>query len=262
VTDIEEIEVVDYDYRGTYESSGFSDEADIPGCLHPQIQPPLETFTSPFGNRTFEVNAFTNISIMTLNFDYLKKEINLNVTVPPETTGFATLILENAFLRGPYSTSLDGVDSKVIHANTTGLSFLYLEIPEGSHTVGIIGTEFFGSVPEIRLSVDKTAFVGETVTFDASRSSDDGRIVSYKWDLGDGTKNAGKSVNHTYMEEGTYQVLVNLTDNDGLSSVKTFEMTIQNRPMELSIVIKVLLASISGLIILMMIILVLRRKKK
>ncbi len=32
---IKEIEVIDYDYKGYYESRGYSDEADIPGCAFP-----------------------------------------------------------------------------------------------------------------------------------------------------------------------------------------------------------------------------------
>ncbi len=74
--------------------------------------------------------------------------------------------------------------------------------------------------------------------------------------------NTGAEVNHTYTEQGTYQILVNLTDNDGLSSTKTFQITVENQPLEISSVIKIILASIFGFVLITMIILVLRRIKK
>lgn len=42
---IDEIEVVDYDYKGFYESMGYSDEAEIPNCTRlPQTTPPYAEF--------------------------------------------------------------------------------------------------------------------------------------------------------------------------------------------------------------------------
>jgi PKD repeat protein len=64
--------------------------------------------------------------------------------------------------------------------------------------------------------------VNETVTFDASNSYDsDGSIASYYWDFGDDT-NAIETepiTNHTYAIAGTYTVTLNVTDNDGLTSI-------------------------------------------
>jgi len=60
---------------------------------------------------------------------------------------------------------------------------------------------------------------GQLVTFDASSSFDlDGRISSYFWEFGDGTTGSGKIVTHAYYQEGTYQVVLQVTDNQGHSS--------------------------------------------
>ena len=57
--------------------------------------------------------------------------------------------------------------------------------------------------------------VGETVSFDASGSSDpDGTIVNYIWDFGDGNTGAGKTAAHSYDSEGTYTVTLTVEDND------------------------------------------------
>jgi len=60
---------------------------------------------------------------------------------------------------------------------------------------------------------------GEPVQFDGSGSFDtDGEIVSWTWDFGDGTTGSGMTVMHTFAEDGTYEVVLCVTDDDGLTS--------------------------------------------
>jgi PKD repeat protein len=57
------------------------------------------------------------------------------------------------------------------------------------------------------------------LTFDGSASSDeDGTVVSYAWDFGDGSSGTGVSPTHTYTNGGLYTVTLTVADNDGLSS--------------------------------------------
>jgi PKD repeat protein len=64
-----------------------------------------------------------------------------------------------------------------------------------------------------------TATVSQTITFDGSASTDnDGSIVSYGWDFGDGTTATGDIVPHLYEIAGTYLVSLTVTDNDGLTT--------------------------------------------
>ena len=63
--------------------------------------------------------------------------------------------------------------------------------------------------------------VEEEVTFDASSSTaDGGRIVSYKWDFGDGTTMTVTApiVTHAYMKIGTFEVRLVVADSEGLES--------------------------------------------
>ncbi|MCH8473874.1 MAG: S8 family serine peptidase [Opitutales bacterium] len=56
-----------------------------------------------------------------------------------------------------------------------------------------------------------------TVQFDASDSFDsDGTIESYHWDFGDGFTGSGVQTSHDYAMPGVYEVLLEVTDNDGL----------------------------------------------
>ncbi|MCC6840675.1 MAG: PQQ-dependent sugar dehydrogenase [Flavobacteriales bacterium] len=55
-------------------------------------------------------------------------------------------------------------------------------------------------------------------SLDGTQSMDNGTVVSYQWDFGDGTTATGAVVNKTFTETGEYQVKLTVTDNDGLSA--------------------------------------------
>jgi len=230
VVNVQEIEVVDYDYKGTWEKYGLSDEADMPGCTLPEMTPSLRTFNVTFATREFQFEVFTNASVTAFNFDYLQKEMSLIMDVPSGTTGFADFIVYQDLLKGPYSVFLDEIAVDAVEASIAGRSFLYLPLPEGSHTARIIGAGFFGAIPIITVEFNQTVVAGEQVVFDASKSVDDGEIKSYEWGFGDGTSGSGVVVYHTYTEEGKYQVLLNATDDDGLSNSAMLTVNVVRQP--------------------------------
>ena len=66
-----------------------------------------------------------------------------------------------------------------------------------------------------------------TVDFDASASSDaDGTIASFAWDFGDGDTGAGQTPSHTFESEGTYNVILTVTDNQGGKSTDSLVVTV------------------------------------
>jgi PKD repeat protein len=263
VGDVQEIEVVDYDYKGTYESSGWPDDASRPDCgPSPQITPQVQVFPLVFGNRTFTVEAFTNASISAFRFNYLQNEVDLNVTVPTGTSGFTDVILDQNFLKGPYTVFTNEKAANVTEANVTERSFIYIPFSESFETVRIVGTEFFGRIPAITVEYDQIAYVGEETAFNASRSVDEGQIVSYQWSFGDGATGNGAVVSHTYVKEGIYEVKVNVTDNEDLSSLKTISVTVEVAPGLIPSIAKPLLAILAGLLIFMFVLLLLRRKPR
>jgi len=262
VSDIEQIEVVTTDYKGYYESNGFSDEADRPdpGPL-PTQTPPLQTFDLTYGNRTFEVGAFTNASITALASDFSQKAINVNMTVPQGSSGFADFILEQDFLRGPYSVTLDERTIGAIEADTNKNSYLYIVLNEGFHTASISGTEFLVHIPEIIVDYNATTYVGQNVTLDASGSLDYGRIVSYEWSFGDGANATGAIVSHSYDKEGVYQVTLNVINDEGISNSETLTITVGSPPEYIPLYVKILLVAILALLILTFSALLLRKRR-
>lgn len=109
---------------------------------------------------------------------------------------------------GSYNVTLTVTDNDQL-TNTTAKSITVSpppkEAPEASFSYSPLNPE-----------------VNETVTFDASGSSDaDGTIINYMWDFGDGTTGAGITATHSYTLNGTYTVVLTVTDNDDLTDTTT-----------------------------------------
>ncbi len=66
-----------------------------------------------------------------------------------------------------------------------------------------------------------TGKVGQSITFDSSKSSDsDGTISEYSWDFGDGTSDTTQNPSHIYNTAGTYTVKLIVKDNKGAISTE------------------------------------------
>ena len=67
------------------------------------------------------------------------------------------------------------------------------------------------------------------VSFDANASIDpDGSIVSYEWAFGDGGTGTGVAISHTYMNEGSYEATLIVTDDQGAKDTMTVGLIVSN----------------------------------
>lgn len=78
---------------------------------------------------------------------------------------------------------------------------------------------------------------GRTVTVDGSGSSDpDGMLAAYGWNWGDGSPaGSGAQTSHTYAADGTFSVVLTVTDNEGATQTVTRQVTVTaaaNQPPE------------------------------
>ncbi len=76
-------------------------------------------------------------------------------------------------------------------------------------------------------SLHTTADIAAEISFDASESYDeDGTIISYSWDFGDGETAIGSSISHRFASSGSYEVRLSVKDNKNDSSTITKIITI------------------------------------
>jgi len=82
--------------------------------------------------------------------------------------------------------------------------------------------------PVASFTPPRSPVAGIPVIFNASASYDpDGTIVSYAWDFGDLTNGSGKITSHPYASAGTYNVTLNVTDNDSLNAAVYQDVVVQ-----------------------------------
>ncbi|UCD12945.1 MAG: PKD domain-containing protein, partial [Thermoplasmatales archaeon] len=75
----------------------------------------------------------------------------------------------------------------------------------------------------------------KNVSFDASRSYDyDGTIVSYEWDFDDNATGTGLLINHTYSEDGIYNVTLTVTDDDNKNDSTVKMVIVDSIPPEIT----------------------------
>lgn len=74
----------------------------------------------------------------------------------------------------------------------------------------------FGATPPVD-TVPVASFTsncnGRTCTFDASRSTDNAPLAGYGWNFGDGTTGTGAQVTKTFGSDGTFTVVLTVTDS-------------------------------------------------
>lgn len=133
-----------------------------------------------------------------------------------------TILLDEKVLFTGYRKPRIDTSQAVVRA---GSIIQITAIPHGvDGTYGIVRGYFEGlNQPPI---AEFTYFCeGLKVSVDASGSTDDGAIVSYAWNWGDGTFGSGKITSHIYAAPGTYTISLTVTDNYGLTDEESVEIT-------------------------------------
>lgn len=86
---------------------------------------------------------------------------------------------------------------------------------------------YINDMPIAAAGDDRWVAVGETVTFDGSKSKDpDGKIVTYTWDIGDGILKNGVKVTHAFDRPGAYPVTLTIQDDSQSISDKSSDTVV------------------------------------
>lgn len=130
---IKQIIVIDYDYKGTYERRGYSDEAIRPNCTMPLTNPPVQIFNFTEG---YSVKALSNSSIESWSFESEGRMV-FNVTGSEETGGYFYVKFSEEFLAGPYQVYVDKNPVKYSKTEANGSIYLTFTYIGGTRTIEI-----------------------------------------------------------------------------------------------------------------------------
>ena len=101
-------------------------------------------------------------------------------------------------------------------------------------TMVYLEDDYYGGEPPVcNAGFGYKAFAFDNITFDGSNSTDDGTIVEYEWDFGDGTSVLSSNqptILHAYEDPGQYTVTLTVTDDMGNSSSCTAPVLILDDP--------------------------------
>ncbi|BCE00863.1 glycoside hydrolase family 6 protein [Marinicellulosiphila megalodicopiae] len=142
-----------------------------------------------------------------------------------------------------YAWAVDGVD---IANDTHSFSQIFSVI--GSYEITLTVTDSIGQTDQVTKTVTVQQqringapmadlsgtgpIVGRaplTVLFKSSHSTDDDGIASISWDFGDGSTSMEANPKYEYQANGTYTATLTITDTDGLTDVKTIDITLLNQ---------------------------------
>ncbi len=94
------------------------------------------------------------------------------------------------------------------------------------------GTVVIDNPPSASFSATPTIItLGESVSFDASNSSDDNGIAAYNWDFdGGATNTSGVTANVTFNTAGTYNVVLTVIDTNGAMDTESKTIAVNSVP--------------------------------
>jgi len=178
----------------------------------PPNQPPVAIFTveplEPTANQevTFDASAAADPdgTIVSYSWDF-----------GDQTTGQGKMVKHTYKAAGTYKVTLTVTDDK----GATSSAFQNLVIKEPSlppNQPPLVTFSFTPTNPK----------VNEPVKFDASGSTDDGEIVRYQWEFGDGDTAEGQTTMHTYKTAGTFTVKLTVTDDRGAKNSLSRTVTV------------------------------------
>ncbi|MCB0335438.1 MAG: PKD domain-containing protein, partial [Bdellovibrionales bacterium] len=131
---------------------------------------------------------------------------------------------------GTYPVSLTVTDDK----GASTVSTLSIVVHESEQVPGNESDPGKGEdanrAPIVTFKADAlTTTVPRIVSFNGAKSMDlDGQLVAFDWDFGDGQRGEGALIEHTFMAEGTYSVVLTVTDDKGAKGNATSTITIED----------------------------------
>lgn len=206
--DEDKIEGVDYIWAHTFVNRTYDivDNSDVKGFCGEKL------------NFSLEITEWVVVKSVSLEYRLLG-EPNFNKVTP-----------ENSFGTYTYNLSIPQNEEQDLDYR-----FIIEITPDFKLTVPHRGTKSIEVVDGIDPTVileppPKWVNIGTIVTFDAAGSYDNIGITSYNFSFGDGSyhKSSSASAEHTYNNEGVFEMVVEVTDQAGNGASTSFELNVVN----------------------------------
>jgi PKD repeat protein len=85
--------------------------------------------------------------------------------------------------------------------------------------------------PQVSVSASATSGIAPLAdNFTSNASDQDGQVVAFNWNFGDGTTSSLPSVSHTYQAAGTYTASLTVTDNQGATATASVVINVASPP--------------------------------
>ncbi len=186
--------------------------------------------TSQLVTQTISVGTFPKNIMITGTQGYVTNNTSGSVSVI-NTTNYATSTISTGIGSNPYAMGVLPDGSKVYVGNSGSASVSIIQTTNNT----VIATPSVGLFPcSIAITPDQAPLAmfsyqvggsGKLVTFDASASaSPTGTISTYSWNFGDGAtlETAGATTSHSYTSNGTFEVVLTVTNSAGTSTEQIF----------------------------------------
>ncbi|MGL5922085.1 PKD domain-containing protein, partial [Chroococcidiopsis sp.] len=101
---------------------------------------------------------------------------------------------------------------------------------DGATTTNTIDVTVSNVAPAIEsIDIESDISEGTDASFSATATEKGSDTLTYTWDFGDASDPIeGQSVSHTFTNNGTYSIVLTVTDSDGASTSQTTEVTVKN----------------------------------
>jgi len=125
----------------------------------------------------------------------------------------------------------------------TGQSATHTYADDGAYTLTLTLSDGGGGVSTDTLSIavanvaptvtdltgDSSGDEGDLLSWAVSATDPGADVLTYSWDFGDGSPtDTGTAASHTYLDEGSYTLVVTVTDDDGGSTTETLVVPVAN----------------------------------
>lgn len=180
-------------------------------------------------NKEKAFTVVSNSAVQKLVFNSSSKELGFKVSGPDGTTGFVDVTIAKTIVQNASDITvyLDGEELNYTLTSKGDVWLLHFTYTHSTHSVNIGLKNVDNESPTADAGSDKTIEVGESLTLNASSSSDNVGIDNYEWDLDNGEIKIGKQITYTYDEAGSYTVKLTVEDEAGNNDTDIVEITVE-----------------------------------